>query len=299
MLGLGVVVLGVLVYFALGARMKQAQGDTGECMAAKAVADLAQRLSIGQGEIKVVDVKEVTWPDTSLGSPEPGMFYAQVLTPGYKIILQAKGQEYEYHTDRTRIVKLHSQVGTGKQAAEGPRLAYLKEPVKPDPNLNQELWLRNLKDGKEVLIASGVSEFYFSPNGEKLALISRGSRSGLELSFANGDGSDRKPFWTAVAISDFVWAPDGEHFALLSRETLEHYDLGVVIGSLSGPPPSGPVYLPAGEKMVRGELGWDSGSSTLILNAYSDGGKADVWAITPEEPQPKLLLRNCGSPKLL
>jgi hypothetical protein len=73
---------------------------------------------------------------------------------------------------------------------------------------------------------------------------------------------------------------------------LDHYDWGVVIGSLKEAPPSAPVYLPAGEKrMVRGELSWDSGSSTVVLNSYTDGDKCDVWAIPLETRQPKVVLR--------
>lgn len=35
----------------------------------------------------------------SLGCPQPGMVYAEVLTPGYLILLEANNDEYEYHTD--------------------------------------------------------------------------------------------------------------------------------------------------------------------------------------------------------
>jgi hypothetical protein len=50
-------------------------------------------------EVTLVSAEYVKWPDASLGNPEPGMAYAQVITPGYKIILIAGGAQYEYHTD--------------------------------------------------------------------------------------------------------------------------------------------------------------------------------------------------------
>jgi len=65
----------------------------------KVLSDLASRLYIKREEIEVVSVERVTWPDTSLGCPEPGKMYAQVLTPGYRIVLKAGGKTYEYHTD--------------------------------------------------------------------------------------------------------------------------------------------------------------------------------------------------------
>jgi len=69
-----------------------------------AVEDLAGRLGIDKSAIQVETVEAVEWPDTSLGCPEPGMMYAQVITPGYRILLKARGQIYEYHGSRSRVV---------------------------------------------------------------------------------------------------------------------------------------------------------------------------------------------------
>jgi len=67
--------------------------------------DLAQRLSIPVDQIELLRAESVTWPDASLGCPQPGMVYADVLTPGYVILLEANNQEYEYHASRgTEIV---------------------------------------------------------------------------------------------------------------------------------------------------------------------------------------------------
>lgn len=59
--------------------------------------DLAQRLSIPVGDISVVEAKAVTWPDGSLGCPQPGMIYTQVLTPGYLVKLKYASRDFEYH----------------------------------------------------------------------------------------------------------------------------------------------------------------------------------------------------------
>jgi hypothetical protein len=322
---LAVILFGAGLYLALGPGIRKAQGDS-EAMATKAINDLACRLGITENDVEVVSVEEVTWPDTSLGCPEPGMFYAQMLTPGFRIILRAKGKQYEYHTDKKRVVKLcpeeQSKEGAEAPPASGVRLAYLKEPERADPNLNLELWVRDLESAKEKLLTSGVSEFHFSPDKKNIALVKRTSRSGLELSLAKSDGSERKPYWTCVAISSFAWAPDSKHFAFLSREKLSNYNLGIVIGSLEESPPggplplspkmgrvlrtktntqqsNGPVYLPAGEKMLRGELSWDSSSSTVLLSSYSDGSKCDVWAIPLESRQPKVVIKDVSSARAL
>ena len=66
--------------------------------------NLARRLGVGVKEVTLVSAEAVEWPDASLGNPQPGMVYAQVITPGYKIILSLRGQEYEYHSDQERVV---------------------------------------------------------------------------------------------------------------------------------------------------------------------------------------------------
>lgn len=62
--------------------------------------DLAGRLGVPVEEIRVVEARAVTWPDSSLGCPEPERLYLQVLTPGYRVVLEAQGQRYAYHAGR-------------------------------------------------------------------------------------------------------------------------------------------------------------------------------------------------------
>lgn len=67
-----------------------------------AVADLAARLDVPAGEITVVSAEEVTWGDTSLGCPQPGMRYAQVVQDGTYIELEHDGTTYPYHSGGER-----------------------------------------------------------------------------------------------------------------------------------------------------------------------------------------------------
>jgi len=52
----------------------------------RAKEDLAKRLSIEVDQIGLIEAKAVEWSDTSLGCPKPGMMYAQVITPGYRVV---------------------------------------------------------------------------------------------------------------------------------------------------------------------------------------------------------------------
>ena len=63
----------------------------------QARADLAKRLGVDPSQVEVVGVSSVTWPDASLGCPQPGMVYTQVMVDGYRVRLRASGQVYEYH----------------------------------------------------------------------------------------------------------------------------------------------------------------------------------------------------------
>lgn len=60
---------------------------------------LMQELQIEADAIEVVSVEAVEWPDACLGVTNPDEMCAQVITPGYRVILDADGRAYEYHTN--------------------------------------------------------------------------------------------------------------------------------------------------------------------------------------------------------
>jgi hypothetical protein len=84
-------------------------GSEADRMVAAARADLAARLGLSVEEINVQSVEPVEWPDTSLGCPQPGMMYAQVITPGHQILLQARGEMYDYRSAGGRLLVLCEQ----------------------------------------------------------------------------------------------------------------------------------------------------------------------------------------------
>ncbi len=59
---------------------------------------LAERLSVSANDLALVSDEAVEWADSSLGCPEAGMMYAQVITPGHRITFGYAGNEYEVHT---------------------------------------------------------------------------------------------------------------------------------------------------------------------------------------------------------
>lgn len=61
-----------------------------------AVADAAPRAGVDPGAVTVVSAEPVTFPNGGLGCPEPGMMYTDVLTPGYRVVVEAGGRQYDY-----------------------------------------------------------------------------------------------------------------------------------------------------------------------------------------------------------
>jgi hypothetical protein len=62
---------------------------------------LADKLGIDPVAIALFNLQARDWPDEALGCPLGGRNYAQVITPGYLIELEADGNIYAFHTDRT------------------------------------------------------------------------------------------------------------------------------------------------------------------------------------------------------
>ena len=60
---------------------------------------LANELEIGEGDFKLDSSDRVGWSDASLGCPQEGMAYAQVITPGYKLIFDLADTSYAVHTN--------------------------------------------------------------------------------------------------------------------------------------------------------------------------------------------------------
>lgn len=71
---------------------------------------LAGELSLDPLAIQLVETVPTDWPDTCLGLPGAGESCAQVLTPGFRVVVNAGGKPYEYRTSRDgNLVRSHSQ----------------------------------------------------------------------------------------------------------------------------------------------------------------------------------------------
>jgi hypothetical protein len=65
--------------------------------------DLAKRLNIDPADVKERSVEDSDFPDLSLGAAEDDEMSGQMITPGWRIRLEANGQTYEYRADKNQV----------------------------------------------------------------------------------------------------------------------------------------------------------------------------------------------------
>jgi hypothetical protein len=75
-----------------------------------AVAALSKNLGLDASQIEVVSTEVMEWPDACLGITQEGVACAQVVTPGFKIVLEANGKQVEYHTNQDGTIVVPATV---------------------------------------------------------------------------------------------------------------------------------------------------------------------------------------------
>lgn len=110
MLPLGISIL------AIGAFRAQTPRDE----AVRAATDVVSaKLGVPAADLRVVDVTEATWRDSSLGCPERGQVYTAAVVGGFKVTLQGGSTRYEVRTGGGRAVVCDG----GAPAAKAPNEA--------------------------------------------------------------------------------------------------------------------------------------------------------------------------------
>ena len=60
---------------------------------------LADELDVDERDSRLDSAEGMGWPDASLGCPQEGYAYAQVITPGYKLVFDLAGASHAVHTN--------------------------------------------------------------------------------------------------------------------------------------------------------------------------------------------------------
>lgn len=97
-----------------------------------AVSALQQQTGQSREEISLGGIRPVEWTDSSLGCPQPGMSYLQVITPGYLVILEVDGKEHSVHVGGQRAVVCDRAVHSGPSRSRVGDIQRLEALAKDD-----------------------------------------------------------------------------------------------------------------------------------------------------------------------
>ena len=212
--------------------------------------DLAQKLKLSVDKVAVDKLEKVQWSDTSLGLQQPGMMYAQVITPGYRVVLKAQNQKYLYHTGKAAIKSLGAlDMWQLSALCVVPRMS--------DANMNGDLYQVSLFGGRRVKLVSDASQMFPQDNGI-VAYTTRTSRSGFDLSYFDM----RKPSAVVPLAKGFAFANcavDAKHdrWAAAIRPGLGQ-SWQVYVGSIKTKQILNKLALPEGVKVARMTLDEDN-----------------------------------------
>jgi heat shock protein HslJ len=74
---------------------------------------LADQLSVAAEQVQIADLEQTEWSDSCLGLGGPNESCAQVITPGWRVVLEINGQSYEVRTDENAsAIRLATPLGT-------------------------------------------------------------------------------------------------------------------------------------------------------------------------------------------
>ena len=71
-------------------------GEVPDAVLASVIDAAAAETGVDPADVVVINAEAVTWNDGSLGCPEPGVLYTQALIDGYRVVVEAGGQQLDY-----------------------------------------------------------------------------------------------------------------------------------------------------------------------------------------------------------
>ena len=76
---------------------------------------VSEQLSVPLSRVSVVSAQPRDFPDASLGCPQQGFSYAQVITPGHQVLVEADGRRFD-----VRVAGTRGRICQGKAIASQP-----------------------------------------------------------------------------------------------------------------------------------------------------------------------------------
>jgi hypothetical protein len=250
-------------------------GNANPAIIAQCKADLAQRCKVPVKEITVAETRATTWPDTALGMPAMGKIYAQVLTPGWKVILEARRSHYLYTASSKTF-----QYG-GPVPIWAASMLYLL-PAPNEPNLNGDLYQCSLLGTNHRRLASGVTAYYPQENGGVL-ITRRLSRASHALLAINAKRvGESTPLHTAFAFGAAALNSAHEAWAAFVRPQVG--GAWTIMTARIGQEDAQRQTLPLPEGTHPGRIAW-SGKKLLVLHQTGERMTCFETLPTAEKPE--------------
>ena len=234
--------------------------------------DLSGRTQVPASQILTVESKSVTWPDASLGLPEAGQVYAQVQTPGYRYVLEAKAVRYLYTASDIKY-----RYG-GPLALWSYSMLYL-QPAATRPNPLFDLYQCSLVGTNHTRIAGGVTAYY--PHAGGMVLFTRPAlRAGFDLlAIQASTGAKEQRLYSAYAFGPAALNAAGDSWAAFERQ-MKGRPMQLVVGSV-GKETVMTLPLPNGDQLDR--IAWADGQ---LLVAMSEDTRTMYFATDPKAAKP-------------
>lgn len=237
--------------------------------------DLARRFKLQVREITVVETQATTWPDTALGMPEIGKVYGRKKTSGWKIVLEARSCGYVY-TASQRAFKYGGPVDLWLSS-----MLYTSS-IQGEPNLTRDLYQCSLSGTNNVLLVTGVSDYYPQEKGAVI-VKRRTSRSSHDLLYINAlKAGQGKTLASAFDFGEAAINSTGDAWTGFIRSSVA--SAWSVVVARDGQDAANMQTLPLPDGVRPGHIAW-SGDKIMIM--VKNGDKTSCFTLSPKDDTPE------------
>lgn len=117
---------------------------------------IAEQIRVSEKEIKLIEISPVEWPDGCLGLASPDEMCLQVITPGYRLLIEVNGNILEVRTD---------QNGNQVRVNQGTMLPDVRESEKEIPARCRQEGMNSYVDFTDGFCFAYPSDFTPDPAG--------------------------------------------------------------------------------------------------------------------------------------
>lgn len=90
--------------------------------ALEAQAWLAEQLDADETQVNMINAEQAEWSDSCLGLGQPNESCAAVITPGWDLLFEVEGQQYEVRTDETGAIIRSPQITAEMEPPAAPEV---------------------------------------------------------------------------------------------------------------------------------------------------------------------------------